>query len=128
MPAQSHAEGSAQRPDDASNFITVTEATQVGLRDDGSPRYRYRKVRRHRSQPPSLREFIAALARVRRHSMTAEQLRALVELAAACGHITLPPGWRERHARGGGSGGQGDTLREGKATLLPPKRRFGPAR
>jgi hypothetical protein len=97
---------SAQHPDDQSNLITVTEAVEVGLRDDGSPHYQYRKVRRHRPQPPSLREFIAALSRVRRHSMTAEQHRALVE------HWRLAA--TSRFPRAGGNA-------TGKATVSRPE-------
>jgi hypothetical protein len=91
--------------------VPVTEAT-VEFRPDGTLRYRYYEVPggRDRSQPPSLREFIAALSKVRKRSMTVEEHRALLELLAACGHITLPA------RRGDGAAPQGDTSGAGKAT------------
>ena len=68
-----------------SNRIPVTEASaELGL--DGKLRLTFREVPggRDRSQPPSLGEVIAALAKYRHRQMTPEQHRAVLEVVASC--------------------------------------------
>ena len=72
-------------PADRSNRIPVTEAT-VEFRPDGTLRYTFREGSRDRSEPPSLKEIMAALApHFRRRRWTAEQHAAVLEVLAACG-------------------------------------------
>ena len=105
-----------------SNRVPVTETSvEIGL--DGRLRVRYREVPggRDRSEPPSLGECIASLARYRHRRMTPEQHRAVLEVFAACG-LEL------RGAQGDSCDSQDDTLRRRKATLSRPRRRFSAAR
>ena len=107
-----------------SNRIPVTEAS-VEICVDGRLRVSYREVPggRDRSAPPSLGEFIAALAPYRNRRMTPEQHRTVLAALAACGPIARPPA-----AQGDGCPSQGDTSRQAKATLLPVRRHNGAAR
>ena len=87
-----------------SHRVPVAEASgEIGL--DGRLRVRCREVPggRDRSEAPSLKECMAAVARYRHRRWTPEQHRAVLEMLAACGHDLRP----KSHGRRGFRGGEG---------------------